>query len=243
MALTYAQLQDEVATVIGTGARSGDVMRTSIKRWINQACRRIAFAHEWNERRAEQRVATVAPYTTGTLTFTQGSASVVGVGTTWTAAMIGRKIALGIGSPYYRITAVGSTTTLTIADVYAEATAATSTYTIFQDEYDLATDTHSIEDSEIFRSTWSGPFVMYDQVRMDRSSFVPWSTGAPLTGCVCTSTTAGVPRIRVSPSPDAIYRIAFRYLKAWTDMSGDSDLYTATLPVDVEELILDRKAD
>lgn len=240
MALTYAQLQDEVATVIGTGARSGDVMRTSIGRWINQACRRIAYAYPWDERRAEQRISTVATYATGTATLTQGSTTVTGSGTTWTSAMVGRKIALGVGQPYYRIATRVSDTEITISDAYAETTATASAYVIYQDEYDLAATTHSVENAQVIRDSFVGPFAMYEQRQFEDSIFAGSSTSPPVAGCVCTSTTVGTPRIRITPVPDDIYRISFRYLKTWTDLSADGDLYTASLPVDVEELILDR---
>lgn len=240
MPLTFDQLKTEVATIIGTGARSGDVMRTSIGRWINQACRRIAYAYPWDQRRDEQRIATVGSYTTGTATFTLGSTTVTGSGTTWTSDMVGRKIALAVGSPYYRIATRVSDTEITIADAYAETTAAASTYSIYQDEYNLAATTHSIENAQVMRESWVGPFSMYEQRAFEDSVFAGASSSPPVAGCVCTSTTAGTPRVRVTPVPDGIYRISFRYLKTWTDLSADGDLFTASLPVDVEEMIVDR---
>lgn len=239
MALTYAQLIDEVARVIATGARSGDDIRTSIGRWINMACRKIAYAYPWDSRRSEQREILVAPYDTGTVAVTNGSTTVTGTGTTWTSAMTGRKFTLSIGGPYYRFTYV-SATSGTLSEAYQEDTDSESTYSIFQDEYDLEATTHSVESATLIKDAFTGPLIGYEQVEADAADFVGSSTGRPVAWCVCTSTTANTPRVRFSPIPDDTYRVAFRSLKTWTDLSSDGDLYTASLPVDVEELILDR---
>ncbi len=239
-ALTVDQIVDEVAVVLGTGARSGDNLRTSITRWVQKACRTIAYAYPWDDMRGEQRVQTVAPYTTGTAMFTLGSTTVTGSGTTWTSGMVGRKIALSQGSPPYRIATFVGTGEITIADAYAETTASGSAYTIFQDEYNLAATTHSIEDASLFDGTWSPPLVSYSQREMDAYDIAGSSTGRPFAYGVATSTTVGTPRVRFIPVPDNVYRISFRYLKSWTDIATSETYTTQGLPVDVEELIIDR---
>lgn len=72
-------------------------------------------------------------YTAGTVTFTNGSASVAGVGTTWTSKMLGRYIqgtAEGSDGLWYRIVNVTSSTALTLENVYEGATLAGTTYQI-----------------------------------------------------------------------------------------------------------------
>lgn len=72
-------------------------------------------------------------YTTGTITtLANAGTAVTGNGTTWTSAMIGRYIKIDADGQFYRITAVGSTTTLTIASPYqgVSIAAGTSAYTI-----------------------------------------------------------------------------------------------------------------
>lgn len=241
MALTFVQLCDELSVCLGTASSSTDDLRTSFKRWINQACRTIAYAYPWDSMRAEQRIATVAPYSTGTATFTLDSTTVTGSGTTWTSAMVGRKIALSAGSPYYRIATRVSNTEITIAEAYAEATATGTTYTLFQDEYDLAATTHSVEDAVLIKDNHPTRILGVPQRQMDGLDYVGTASGRPYLFTTCANTTVGTPRVRLYPVPDAVYRISFRYLKTWTDLSSDSDLYTTQgLPADVEELILDR---
>lgn len=85
-------------------------------------------------------ITTVAPYTTGTVAMTNNSKTVTGTGTTWTSAMVGRKIRFGSDNAYYRISAVGSTTSITLEVVYQGTTDTDATYSIYKDEYRLPAD-------------------------------------------------------------------------------------------------------
>lgn len=82
----------------------------------------------------------IADDTTGTITATNGSASVVGAGTSWNSSMVGRFIRItptttaatnGDGF-WYKISAVGSTTTMTLSVVYGGTSVAGATLTIGQ---------------------------------------------------------------------------------------------------------------
>lgn len=78
------------------------------------------------------RGSTNANYTTGTLSVTNGSATVTGSGTTWattTNAEVGEYIKLP-DSKWYKITAIGSNTSLTIEKTYAGSTLSGQNYTI-----------------------------------------------------------------------------------------------------------------
>lgn len=72
----------------------------------------------------------IADYVTGTATVTANSQTVIGVGTTWTSAMVGRWFTVtdpavpGQGY-WYRITAVNSATSLTLYSPWNQATATT----------------------------------------------------------------------------------------------------------------------
>ncbi len=70
-------------------------------------------------------------YNTGTATFTQNSTTVTGSGTTWYNVFVGAWI-VNAANPQavYKITAVASTTSLTIYPAYAGTTAAGQTYAI-----------------------------------------------------------------------------------------------------------------
>jgi hypothetical protein len=90
-------------------------------------------------------ITTVAPYETGTVDVTNGSATVTGNGTTWTAAMVGRKIRVAGENAYYRIKTFTNTTTLVLETIYQGTTKTLAlgtnpTYSIYKDEYRLPAD-------------------------------------------------------------------------------------------------------
>lgn len=108
---------------------------------LNWALQRIYSSFEFPYYLQDKGViTTLANYNTGNIDVTQGSTSVVGHSTVWTSAMVGRKIQVQGQNAFYRITAVGSPTTLTIQAPFQGTTVLAQTYNIFQDEYRLASD-------------------------------------------------------------------------------------------------------
>lgn len=236
--LEFSQICDEVARVVETGMRSGDDIRTSFKRWVNNAYRAICYRYPWQMREKEQKVRTVAPYVTGTATFTEGDETVTFSGATITAAMVGRKIARSQGGPYYRIASRTSSTEVELAEAYAEDTASGVAFTIFQDEYDLAATTHSVQKVTIEQDRVLGDLVYVPPRMAERVDYPGSATGTPLTWTVVPSTTSGTTRVRLTPVPDDLYRLRVRYQPTVTALSADDDV--PVLPDDCEELLIDR---
>jgi hypothetical protein len=73
---------------------------------------------------------TIEDYTTGTVTITNNSASVVGDATTWTAGMVGRWFQGNADQHWYRIASFTDTTHITLESVFEGSTVAGDTYTI-----------------------------------------------------------------------------------------------------------------
>lgn len=80
---------------------------------------------------------TIAKYNTGTITATNGSAVITGSGTTFTSAMVGRKLIVGGDSTAYRVKTFTSATSITLESVYQGTTVSGSTYGIFKHIYRL----------------------------------------------------------------------------------------------------------
>lgn len=114
-------------------------LRAFVKRLCNNAQATICGLHEWPFLWTVDWFQTVASYTTGTVSVTNGSATVTGSGTTFTAAMVGRKFRVS-GSAYYTIKTFTSTTSITLDQAYTGTTASGSTYEIYKDEYLLRAD-------------------------------------------------------------------------------------------------------
>lgn len=73
-------------------------------------------------------------YTTGTVTVTNGSQTITGASTVWTAKMVGQwfQITDGTDENWYRISAFGSSTSLTLENYYQGTSGGTKAYRIGQ---------------------------------------------------------------------------------------------------------------
>lgn len=95
---------------------------------------------------ANARDLSVASYTTGTIIATNGSTTITGAGTTFTAAMVGRYFQVndvtGDGN-WYRITGFTSTTALTIENKYDGATTSGKNFVIAE-IFSLPEDMHML---------------------------------------------------------------------------------------------------
>lgn len=146
MAYIFSELQSEVARR-ATKDQGGSTFTTPIKNLINTSIERIAREANWRQLRRSGKFNTVAPYLTGTVTCTNGSAAVVGSGTLWLTGtapiVIGRRMSLGGSSQRYTITAVNSDTSITTDYSFDGTTASGLTYNIYgQEEYNLPIQTN-----------------------------------------------------------------------------------------------------
>lgn len=110
---------------------------------VNAARLRLNQLGTWGFMSKEQSIALSAPITAGTVTVTNGSATIVGVGTGWNSAITGRQFRKSGDSVSYTITFL-TATTATIVPAYQEATEAGADYIIFQELYSLVADTSKI---------------------------------------------------------------------------------------------------
>ena len=141
----YTGLQNRVRVTTGVTATENQS-----KNYINIALHDMHIGYgekfPWAERTAILR--TQAPYTTGTVATTKGSTTVTGSSTLWNTAndfsvnnvRAGGKMTFG-GADTYEVSAIASDTSLTLTQRFISTSlAAGSSYTYFEDEYDLASD-------------------------------------------------------------------------------------------------------
>jgi hypothetical protein len=219
MATTFLNLQDRVLRFLGG---SSTTARTNVKAFINNAARRWWTRYEWRDRIATGHFSTLAPYSTGTATFTQGSTSVTGSGTTWVAAHTGMKIALGYGSPEYTFTRTGATTGTLDRD-YVEDTASASAYVLYQDRCLLATTAEDTYGNEMALHKAGGVQIGRTS-RTNGEMAVPFPLGAgtPFWWSKY-GMSGGRVQVRLGPyAPDAVYQVRYGYLVAFTELSADS---------------------
>lgn len=147
-------------------------------------------------------ITTVAPYTTGTASITNGSTAVAGTLTVWTAAMVGRKIRFGSDTPWYRIAARTSNTAITLENVYQGTANTAATFEIYQDEYKLPAD---MDVYKVLRQIENGiSLVDIENTAFDLTLPVPTASGAPqysiMAGTKLDTYTTGTVSITVNTS-------------------------------------------
>lgn len=142
--MRFADIVTRVNSVTQQESKNNDLIKDSI-RWSQDE---ILGAYDWSFMLTQGYIFTIAPYTTGTVTVTNGSTALTGASTTFTRNMIGRKFRLSDSAPMYVIVGYTSATVLTLNKVYDGTTAATQTYSIFKDEYALPGD---MDTSKLFR--------------------------------------------------------------------------------------------
>lgn len=104
--------------------------RPLAEEFINEAYSNALSYTDWNALRAQNSFIIPAAYETGVATVTQNSTSVTGLGVTWTSAMIGRQFIIDGQAPYYTISAVPNSFTLTLETPYGGADATGIEYSI-----------------------------------------------------------------------------------------------------------------
>jgi hypothetical protein len=118
----------------------GTALINSVKAYVNDNYKWLANKYDWKWLYEKDTIVTTARYNTGTVTVTEGSATVTGSGTTFTSAMEGRKFKVTGFEEIYTIESVDSTTQLTLDNEYNGDDDDEASYDIFEDEYSLPSD-------------------------------------------------------------------------------------------------------
>lgn len=222
----FSDLYTDLLNRIRADTTSGSATVTHAKRWINIALidMHIGFREKvpWAERTA--RLLTQPEYTTGTVSINQGSTTLTGSSTEWATdndfsvdnARVGGKIQIN-GQEIYTVDAVGSDTSITLADKYVGAdVAAGSSYVYFEDEYDLASDFLRPLDIESF--DLDGEIELVDR-RTFRQNFVRNNIrGRPTMAAIVdknfASNTTRVRKIVFTRAPEKAYLVPYAYVTA-----------------------------
>lgn len=221
MALTLATIRNHVLAMLDVDDSDAS---SKVTDYINMSARDIWLAHPWRERRAEATITTVAPYSTGTVS-TSG-ATVTGSGTTFPAATAAglARFAKSYSDPWYTVTTRDSATQLTLSESYAETALSGATYTLYQDVYELASGVDTLIDLRLLKASDDGPLRTLHERVLDEGATLPGLADHPTHySMIASNATTAVKRVRLWPVPDAVYRVKYRYLKAYTDMSADGD--------------------
>ncbi len=181
-----------------------------IEGWINDRYAEILAELPWKRLNLQSTLQTVAPYITGTVAVTLGSAAVTLTSGTWTAAMTTRAFRGAGLNASYRFTYV-SATTGTLDRAYEGPTATAATYAIFQNVYLLPSDCRLLEDDAF--SSQFGPLQRMSHGQLNDADPSRLATGTPTlwASYMDDSSTPPLMRVEFVPYPDLAIGIPFTY--------------------------------
>ncbi len=98
--------------------------------FIQTAYSRATAYYPWSQLKVEAEFRIPTAYSTGTANVTEGSVSVIGVGTTWTSAMVNRQFMTEGNAPIYTVASFTDATHITLDRPYEKDTNPSVAYTI-----------------------------------------------------------------------------------------------------------------
>jgi len=220
--MSFLTLQNEIAAQTRLD-NTESAKNTLIKRWINQAQQEIWSKYDWPWSLEREIVQTVVDKTAGTVSVTAGATTATGASTAFASADVGKYIQFSGSNDWYRITAVASSTSLTIESAYnATSDLSAGTYTIRQFFYSVSS---SVEKILSMRQ-------MQTPAKLELMSFRDFdekkpnvdNTGKSLRYVLYGYDSSDNWRFSLYPSPDAAFNLEVRYKKKSTDLSADADV-------------------
>ena len=204
---------------------------TSITATVNQSKRYINVAlHDihigvseklpWAER--EDVLRTQQKYNTGTVTITQGSASLTGSSTAWNTnnvfgvanARTTGKIVIAGTPDVYGIASVDSDTGITLNDAFVGSDISAESYLYFEDEYALNDDFLRPLDQQYFDSNSNIPLIGRDEFRRQhpRNKTPGKIKHATIVDRAFSGNTSPVRRVRFYLPPDDFYLVPYAFI-------------------------------
>lgn len=196
-------------------------VNTMVDRYLNIGLKDMHMHKQWWWAERRSQIITKVPYSTGTVDVSQGGTAVTGTSTAWTTAdsfgnnnaTAGDKVTIN-GQDVYVVDAVGSATSMTLANRYVGSTVDDGGYTVYQDEYALASDFESPLDARLFSPERNihliGPKEFY--LRFSRNNIRQAPQYATLLELGPSGSVTGRRRVIFGPAPDKAYMIPYRYI-------------------------------
>ena len=208
-----------------TGFR--DTVRETMRRIRAHGDRLGGWSFDWTR----GIIDLLASESAGTAAVTNGSADVVGTGTTWTAAMVGRKFRVS-GVPYVIDTRTDDTH-IALTTVYGGTTDLLATYTIYQDEY--ATTANLTVIQRIWDLENNSRLKARTGIALGNLDHLSESSGTVQQYSLAVRNSSGVLSVQLHPYPTAIARLEYWYQADITQIADIGD--TIDVPGFFDELV------
>jgi hypothetical protein len=206
--------------------------------WVVNAFRRIAERRAWSWLIKQGQFIMYPMYTTGTVTLTQGSATVPGVATGWTTAQIGRQFRTANNTPIYTVTAVDVVLqTLTLDLPWGPASVAGTQYKIYDAYVTVPSDFNYLI------TVWDPNYNWQLHLTLTQRELNSWDAQRSNQGQPSAivfrdyyAATAGVPalpRFEIWPHVVSAYTLPYLYVARATDLNDTGALLPRYIRGDV----------
>ena len=148
MANNYPKTLDDIVEAVRQRAKiaTDDTDHiNSIKAFVQQRYFNVSTETKWRWLHNVKDFKIVAKYTTGTVSVTNDSAVVTGVGTTFIGSMVGSKITISGEDTIFTIITFSSSTRITLSERVQRSTTTGLSYTIYKNEFLLWPELDQIE--------------------------------------------------------------------------------------------------
>lgn len=208
------------------------------EQFIRDRYRRILERKDWSALRREAEFQLNDEKTTGTVAVTRGSTTVTGTSTTFAASDVGRQFKTGTDAPVYTITAVASTTSMTLDRAYGGTTATGATFRIFDGYVTAPTDFLRFLTITNPETGYRLPhWVTAEEINaMDpqRTSFgEPYIVADRLYNIATAGDSNPMPQFEIWPYTSTALTLYYTYIKRGDDLVDDNDVPIWPLRSDV----------
>ena len=221
--MAFSTLQAELASMLRLDV-SDPTHATVLKRWINLADDDIHSRYDWPWALEREIVQTVADVTTGTVAVAAGGTTVTGTSTAFDTTLdVGKYIQFSSSNDWYKVTAVASTTSLTIEAAYVGSSALSAgTYKLRKTFYSVSSSVEKVLTARQMVSPVKLELVHYRSLDKWRPNQT--ANGNPVVYVIWGYDSSNRWTFTLDPVPDAIMNIEVRFKKKRTDLSADGDV-------------------
>lgn len=113
------------------------------RQWLSFSFRKVVERRRWSWLLKANQFLPPAVVNAGTVAVTRGSTAVVGTGTAFTSAMVGRQFRVGVNEPIYTVATFTDATNIALDQAWGGKTVSAVGYEIFQAYYTPPSDFHA----------------------------------------------------------------------------------------------------
>lgn len=223
---SVSELITAILRATGHGTPTQEVTkRAAILQFLNNRYQDVLVGRHWRWGQASFDFNLEAPYSTGTISLTQGSQTVTGTGTDFSANIEAKSLLTIPGSSVvYHVLSVESTTSLTLETKFAEDDVTDSAFVIYQNQYRLPKEVDHIQSMIVDSVSKLVPLGVED-FRLNQSR-QPTRAGVPETFALIRRDVDDDARyIEIYPAPDRRFQTHIDYTVRIAKLEDDSDCF------------------